>query len=447
MPYEGELASALGHVPVMQVAQEITRTMGRWRRLRDVDNTNAARQLCHDASSLPSGAPYDLVVAVDGSPAYIEVVEGCYVGFYHIGTASIQVADYLGSANAIGHPVDGNRLRRSVSTNHMTLCLPTGGFVIGRSDEADSWRDELYRQFSQPAYGGRSLVDAIMLLAGGPGKPAPAVTLARCPVCGARDLAVPSRGASCACEARLYPTDVLRTVEYFVPGTGGAAAVGWAGAAAERLLLILYLEQILEDGGDMSHMLLMADGPLAFFGHAKPMKAKLLDYWSQFSRLVPEAESTLPTIVGVEKTGTWVEASRTFGLKAGQFIMPDNDLIVAQVRRRRISQVTPYGAGEYYGRHVVYRSVRGDYFVLTIMRPSGAPYTVAAATDEADPASYPDLGRVLNAVEAFGSVTTPGALIPIMEAHRASAIPLDKYPLLQALARQGAGLPENCAEV
>jgi hypothetical protein len=449
MPYDGERASALGHVPAMHERAAFSQIMGRWR--QDMSNiaATAAVPLLRDSAALPTRPPVNLVIAVDGSEAIVQ--DGyVYEGIYQFGSVVMDLDEYKAAAGGIGAPVDRRRYNASIHKQQLHLLLPCGGFTPSahNGDEWELWRAEVFAQLRDlvlPITPSKSLslLDCFMLSHNGPGSAASSVTIAKCPVCHEQDIEVPANPVTCSCGTTLYPTDFLRTVEDFEPGERGGAAFGRIGAVAERLLTILYIEYMLANHKErMGTTLLVTDGPLAFFGPTAPMKTAFLSYWRQLSLLAKSEGFDMPALIGVEKTGAWVNFAKSLEMSPGQYLMPDNRFIARHIKRgakgARLG-ARSYGADDYYGRHVIYAPRSGGRIVFTVMRTSGAPYTEIDNTDESDPQNYESLGQVLRAIDELTFVANRDAFVPVMEAHKAVSIPTRKINLLHEMVRQAHG--------
>lgn len=186
MPYQNEHASPLGHVPIMVKEREAANVMRRWQRVATSNDTKAIAHLLHDVGDLPVAPAVNLAIAVDGSPAFVND-HGAKLAFYQIGTVAIDIDGYIGAAGERGQTVDRTALRKSVNRSQLVLQLPCGGYVpAGRAgDEADLWRSEVFEQFraqtAQMMPGAElSLLDGLMLVHGGPRRPALSLRVPRC---------------------------------------------------------------------------------------------------------------------------------------------------------------------------------------------------------------------------------------------------------------------------
>jgi len=447
MPYKGEKASPTAHVALLR-DPSFAAVAKRWVIRPDRAAAAPPKGLTVlDAGSLGLPNDIELVVAIDGSNIDSAIDQGCTVIATQIGVRAIRLAPYLASAGRHGRPVDLDAFRASKITDRTgwlmagSGCIPNSG-----GDGFDLWRQDTYEAFTnaraamsstwQP-----SLVDALMLVHGGPGAPSGTVRLDHCPYgCSSSPLDVGPGGDPCpTCGRVLYPTDVLRCHEEYESFGPNATPANRLMLAGERLLCLLHVDHLYRSSPEaLARTMFFTDGPLAFYGPTAPMHTKWLSYWSALSREPTGA----PTLVGIEKTGAFVEHGKQIArfFAPRQFAIPSVDYIVNNIRpgRGRSNRWREFGSDEYYGRHVFYKNASGAMLTLTIPRGDGSPY---GAGDPCAPSEYPQLATALAQLDKMQSSMYSNALFPVVEAHSVASLPLRSRPIFADFVRSALGLP------
>lgn len=214
---------------------------------------------------------------------------------------------------------------------------------------------------------------------------------------------------------------------------------------AERLMTLSYLEHFFTSVSKPEDVLrrtiFISDGPLALHGTVAPLKRRLHTYHEAMFRWAETKDITAPLIVGVEKTGRFVEHAeliRDF-IPKGHVMRLTTDYI-NRITGRPAGNA--YGTDEFYGRRFIFRSASGDPLVITVPpKPDVLPYEGPGAEDFA---SYPILRTVCEVLDSVRTRLYPNAVIPVALAHNAAALPLGVgHSVLRAMAQQGVGLPAN----
>ena len=452
MPYEGEKASPTAHVALLQDPRFAEVAKG-WAIRPDRAATAPPGGLTiAGADSLGPPGDIELVVAIDGSVLDFPVDLGYMAIVTQIGAVTINLAPYLASAGRHGRPVDLDAFRASqISDRIYWLMAGSGCRPISGGDGFDLWRDNTDKAFREARAAissswEPSLLDALMLLHGAPGAPSGTVHLDRCPYgCPSPLPDIGADGARCpSCKRVLYPTDVLRCHEEYeeheTPGPNRTAANRLM-FAGERLLSLLYIDHLYRHSPEaLSRTMFFLDGPLAFYGPTAPMHTKWVSYWSALSG----GPHGAPVLVGSDKTGAFIEHAKQIDrfFAPRQFAIPSNAYIVDNIRpgRGRASRGRVFGDDEYYGRYVLYKNASGTMFALTIPRRRGSPY---GAGDPCDPSEYPQLATALAQFDKLQSSMYANALIPVVEAHNVTSLPVRSRPMFSDFVRSALGLPSS----
>jgi hypothetical protein len=212
---------------------------------------------------------------------------------------------------------------------------------------------------------------------------------------------------------------------------------------AERLTSLGFM-QLFYDGPAtvevLRKTLFITDGPLGLFGTVAPLKRRFQDYLGVLSSECEETQAGLPLLVGVEKTGRFVEHAELIR----DLIPPGN---VMNLTSDYINRITgrpagnQYGTDEFYGRRFIYRTHAGDPLVITVPpKPGVLPYEGGSAEDLA---SYPALRPVCEVLDRVRTRLYPNAVIPVALAHSAASLPLGVgQSVLRILLQKSVGLPQ-----
>ena len=434
MPYPGEHASPVAHSEML-AKLDFTRTLERWE-VRARRPVGECPQGLAIRDAMGSADVAEQVVAVDGSLLVVSVDTGHGAAVIQVGVASIALGAYLASAEVHGRPVDRPMLSASVEKDRLYWLLATSG-AVPRSggDEMDLWREDVFHGFRESTVTlapgvERSLLDGLFVLYGRPGKAAQHVVVPACPHgCRERVFEVGREPLVCgSCKGMVYPTDVLRT--HTECGLHGARpeAVQRLMVAAERLVTLLHIEHLYQESpSSLGTTMFFTDGPLAFFGATGPLKVAMGSYWAALVRIATARGLGLPLLVGIEKGGVLVEHVQQIAdaFAPGTYCVPDDTYMARSVTNNDTGK--PFGADTYYGHHVLYKDLAGQMHVLSVPKMPG---------ESGNRCTYPRLDAVLAQIDTMRSAIHPGALFPVVEAHRVAALPSAAEPMLLEILKR-----------
>ncbi|MFJ4860131.1 hypothetical protein [Streptomyces sp. NPDC088748] len=464
MPYDHERASRIGHVQTA-LSPAIIEAMERWQTpsLEVGDPTHIKDRITSLESLVMDERPNPtFAIAFDGSNQEVEARPGypsVRVGYIQIAGVYVDIFKFLGANNS--GLVDSRQLERAQITQTVNSVLPGANVFLNGITGRDSWRAEFDRSFAESEitdFGKAfSLTDALMTIHGKPGAPASSLTLSKCPTCGAPDQRVTASGGVCAipeCMEKIYPTDVLRGYEEFTEDGENALTLTRAMNIAERLLLISYIDGFYRvEPRMLSQGIFITDGPLAVYGPAAPMKSKFLDYWSQLCLAMDQRDFAPPLLVGIEKSGRFVDHARVIDrhIPNGHVMMLDTPYVNRYVTNQKPDHY--YGKDEFYGRRFIYKTSTGESLVVTVPRvPGGHPYEKPRIDSSGDfiqvPSEqyqfYPTLRATLETLDLMQTHLYPNAVIPVALAHSASSLPLGTgRSVLTLLAQRSLGMPQD----
>jgi hypothetical protein len=436
MPYTSltggfEHASALGHVPTVQHPL-VQRTLARYRmpsqRAQDV---NAVIERLVDPATLPQ-APADVqwTVATDSSPFEHEVDPN----FPSTRVLFMQMAAVIVDLERLNHRsgpfADPSAIADAQRASVLAGVLPSSNLMrVDGTPPKTAFRQEVDALFRESQVEGRSLLDVLFEVeAERDPRPVPvgSVALSGCPTPGCKadlgSLAVGPSGASCPiCQTVLMAVDALRAHETFNEHSSNKEACSRVMSVAERFISLALLGHLLKHRPSLlGRMAFVTDGPLALFGEVAPIKRPLLRRLQRIAGELVRRELGVPVIVGVEKSGMFVEHARAIRshVPEGQLMLLDDEYIERYVTFRG----SPHGKDTYYGRHFFYRAGGGQMYVITVP-PLGRLGAEAHGTFAM--AEYPTLRATCGVLDAIGTRLYDDATIPVTLAHKYAAYPLN----------------------
>lgn len=460
MPYPNERAPRLGHVPTVS-NQAVQDAFARWEVAQArPDDESRVTDLCVPVSSLPTRTQATDVrfsITVDGSEAEVEATHEhptVKVGYIRVAGSLLEI-DKLNEAGK-GAFVDPRMVSDAHQAASFDAALPGSGLVQHGYSGIETWRREADHFLQNTRFdegSQRTLADALLTLHGAPGQPAAGIGLRICP---SRTHDYPigggpvigKEGGQCPdsnCGVTVYLADVLRTHEEYNEESSNQTAITRTMNIAERLMTLSYVDLFYAESKRPLDMfrstIFVTDGPLALFGGLAPLKRRFHDYLQQLFTWSDEHGTDLPLMVGIEKTGRFVEHAELI-----RDLIPEGH--VMKLTTAYINRITGrpagnrYGTDEFYGRRFIYRTSAGDPLVITVPPNGGVlPYEGPGAEDLS---SYPTLRTICEVLDGVRTRLYPNAVIPVALAHSSAALPLGVgQSVLRALAQKGVGLPEN----
>ena len=172
-----------------------------------------------------------------------------------------------------------------------------------------------------------------------------------------------------ACLKPVYLADGLRLYERIDDEQGAAGIMAYLLTTLEQLVVVNIIRTLLSiKPSTLREILLIKDGPLAFFGMVAPLRKPMRELMMYLS----DKDNGRPLIclVGLEKSGAFVEHAVLIEpqIDPGNFILLNNDYIYKYILPGDPSGLT-FGSNTYYGEKVIFKSYRGDVYVATI--PAG----------------------------------------------------------------------------
>ena len=256
----------------------------------------------------------DFVIAIDGSTAEVNVVNGypgAKVGYCTVASVLLN----LKKVNALDEdrPVDPAEFRQTEEAATIDSALP-GSNVVTRDhiSARDSFRESLFEIFHETVVDEEDSTSLLVtyeeLL-----RRKPTTRPQACPYdydgCEAH-MVVSGGMTECQCSKRrvIFSTDALRIHERFWDVGSNGEAYFEVMQVWERLLLV-HLLRCFERRGwlpKLDRFAFILDGPLALFGHPAWMSAAISAELKRINKVVRAATGRDLLLIGVEKSGTFV---------------------------------------------------------------------------------------------------------------------------------------------
>ena len=261
-------------------------------------------------------------------------------------------------------------------------------------------------------------------------------TVPKCPHCeaetGGRTFRSdgPIEQACQSCREEIYLSDALRLYERIDEEQGAGGILAYLLTTLEQLVIVHVIRSILEmRPATLREVLLIRDGPLAFFGVVAPLRKPMLRLMAHLSD--KENGKPLICLVGLEKGGHFVEHAALVApeLKANHYLMLDSDYVYKYVQPGDPSG-TKFGENTYYGGKLIYKSGRGDVFVATIpMKSFEAAPKIEALLNAPE---------ILKVIAELRCAMYDSALLPVVLANRlVSLADVPSKEILQRFTKQG----------
>lgn len=220
----------------------------------------------------------------------------------------------------------------------------------------------------------------------------------------------PSEKPCPVCGRTVYLADGLRLYERIDDEQGAGGIMTYLLTTLEQLVLVHIIRTLLAlKPAVLREILLIKDGPLAFFGNVAPLRKPMQQLMAWLG--TKDGGKPLICLVGLEKSGAFVEHAALIepDLKNGHYLVLDNDYIYKYIVPGEPGG-QPFGKNTYYGAKAIFKSDRGNVFVATI----------PTAQFEAHP-TLEDLYNASEVLRVTGELRCSmydNALIPVVLANR-----------------------------
>lgn len=231
--------------------------------------------------------------------------------------------------------------------------------------------------------------------------------------------------ACAACGQTVFVSDALRLYERIDDEQGAGGIMSYLLTTLEQLVIANIIRTLLGlKQSTLREILLIKDGPLAFFGVVAPLRKPMLELMGYLAD--KDAGNPLVCLIGLEKSGAFVEHAMLIEprLKPGHYMLFANEYIYKYILPGDPAG-QPYGLNTYYGSKLVYKSQRGDVFVATI------PLINSAVRDRFE--NIQNAADVLTVVSELRCSMYDQALVPIVLANK--LVSLADFPSSEILAK------------
>jgi hypothetical protein len=235
----------------------------------------------------------------------------------------------------------------------------------------------------------------------------------------------PTEMACTGCGQTVFVSDALRLYERIDDEQGAGGIMSYLLTTLEQLVVVNVIRTLLGlKQSTLREILLIKDGPLAFFGVVAPLRKPMQELMSYLAD--KDAGKPLVCLVGLEKSGAFVEHAMLIEpkLQPGHYMLLTNEYIYKYIIPGDPSG-QPYGLNTYYGAKLVYKSPRGDVFVATI------PMIDSTVRDRFE--NIQNAPEVLTVVSELRCSMYDQALVPIVLANK--LVSLADYPSSEILAK------------
>ena len=203
------------------------------------------------------------------------------------------------------------------------------------------------------------------------------------------------------CGKTIYLTDVLK-IHNSVTEDSASSIQKPLSLLLEQFLLVHYIRICLEINPNiLNETLFIRDGPLAFFGDLSNLSVFMHELFKYL------LENNNLFLVGIEKSGAFVDFAHKIDsyLENGSVMLLNSNYIYKHIYYGS-SDKKGYGYNTYYGCKVIFKSFKGDIYVLTVP-------TTERSMNDPKAENYKNLGVILDSLTKLKSDKYDDALLPI----------------------------------
>jgi hypothetical protein len=413
-PAEYASKAAHGHVVLDRAVQEFLRSCQLPKKADPIQFS----QHCRVPFAPVAKNPISHVIAFDSGYQEVQVKKefpSATVCFFQFGELLFRIDDLERlEASPFIDPDDMAKLR---TIERRKLVLPVRNMTFqGEATLTHSVRRAVYDFFHQ-SEDDTPLIDSLRWFLYREYEPTPDPTwrLDHCPLCEEKDVpldrsAISKDGtfACPRCQGTIYLTDVFRLHERIDDELGAGGIMSYVATSIEQLLMVHNIRTILEDlkPSMLKQVLLIKDGPLAFFGQPhrmqKPMQ-RLMSFLFKKHDLF---------MAGLEKSGPFVDHAADMAqlMQDGEILILSDEYIYRYVIPGRPEPGQPYGSDAYYSSKLIFKTPGGRMYVLSL------PTETLKASP--GPKDFHNLQAVLTNVEKLRCDMYDNALLPVALANK-----------------------------
>lgn len=446
MPYEGEFAT---YKPLRRLveSERVKNLLGSYE-IRDKADQRESLQILNPLQIPISNWIPKQIIAIDGSHAEVEIKNGFPGAEASYVTVASVILDLGKMIELDQHrPVDPKKFRTVERAASIDCALPGCNVVYqGEKSAKDSLRRAIFEVFSSVKMlsDGESLLDTYEVLL----KHKPTSQRSqKCPYEDCPNDQDYERGngqytCQCNLSRKLYCTDALRIHERMNPAGTNGSIFGEIMQVWETIWIVHILRSLESKKwlSSLRRLAIVVDGQLAVFGQPAWISQAIYCELSRINTIVKKSIGQDILLIGVEKTGTFVEhfedLDRQEDGSFGAFPTQSVGLLTDDYIKKNIifsDSTQPYGKATYFGRKFFYKTKSGARIVATI------PFLAEEHKDltRAELFQYPRLSDAIGVLDRLVSSRYRNALVPIVSANAEAAIPLSLgAKVLESLAKE-----------
>lgn len=227
------------------------------------------------------------------------------------------------------------------------------------------------------------------------------------------------------CGKTIYLTDIFK-LHNEVTDDSASAIQKHLSLLLEQFLLVHFIRISLEINPNiLNETLFIRDGPLAFFDALSNLSGYMYDLFKYL------LENHNLFLVGIEKSGAFVDFAHNIEdqLENGSVMLLNSRYIYKHIYYGRSGNKNGYGFNTYYGCKVIFKSLKGDTYVLTVP-------TTERSMNDPKLEHYKNLSVILDSLTRLKSDKYDNALLPITLVNKNVSISdVPGSVILQKLAR------------
>jgi hypothetical protein len=464
MPYEGERASKVSHQSIVD-NPTVAAFQAECHYLREPSPQEAEAMAANfvDLPDISTAAMPERVVSIDGSwhegSVDDRLLPSTRIGYVQIGGVLIDLTEYSQLTVRGGRFVDPFGVAKLDEHNdRLIFPIPSSNVTYkGQASVRGSFRLAVEEHFSaestwtRPGDPTSSLRGTLFVLAArrtgalATGDPT-TLLLTRCPNDGCSAERVPVTAAlgtqTCHnCGGPVYATDVLRIWENVVDFQPNREALGRLSNAVEHLLMVHYIRTMAEAGSleALSRTAFVMDGPLALFGNMAWIHGPILDYLLEIREELARRGYGDLLLMGLQKSGQIADYAHVMDahVRNGRLLVIGDDVRYEYISPRDEAAVT-FGLETHYGQDFLVKTPSGKWFPFALPYPMRKDPRAQFVASKAVLANYPAVPAALRLLHELESDLYENAAVPIVLAHRYTAISLvPGGQVLDVLSRRG----------
>lgn len=385
--------------------------------------------------------PIKHIIAVDGGYTEVAVKKdfpSSTLTFFQFGALLFSIADLKEiSDKRFIDPEDMSKLNH---IQRIKLALPTKNIMLKDQESfTSSFRKAIFEFFGNGS--SKNLIETLkwFIFKEYLTSPDESYALASCPSCKAPNIALERARISkeflfaCPkCNKNIFLTDAFRLHEAIDDELGAAGVCGYLTTVIEQMIIVDLIRAILNTKPSLlGEILIIKDGPLAFFGQTANMH-KLM---RELVNFIFDNHNLF--LVGLEKSGAFVEHAAAISekLKPGSALLLSNEYIYKHILPGKADPSQPYARSSYYGAKVIFKSRDEKVYIATLPTRSSDIILNPQKKD------FHNIDVILNNVEKLKCDMYDNSLFPVALANK--LVSLADHPssqILEKFAKASIGL-------